>query len=104
MRTAKILVPLRKSDWIGLFLPYVEQISQPGMKVVFLVQLGQSGFQELTSQLLAIHTGILSAYLPERICEEDALVSKRRSDEQQTAHLKVEDRAHLQPFRRWRLY
>jgi len=83
MRIAKILVPLRRSDRIELFLPCVEQISQPGMKVVFLVQLGQSGFRELTSQLLAIHTGIRSAYLPERICEEDAVANKRRSDEQQ---------------------
>lgn len=79
----QILVPLRRSDRIELFLPYVEQISQPGMKVVFLVQLGRSGFRELTGQLLAIHTGIQSAYLPERICEEDAVENRRRSAEQQ---------------------
>ena len=83
MRAAKILVPLRKSDWIELFLPYVEQISQPGMRVVFLVQLGQSAFRELTSQLLAMHTGIRSTCLPEKICEKDAVENKGQSAEQQ---------------------
>jgi hypothetical protein len=73
MMPAQILVPLRGSDRIELFLPYVEQISRPGMRVVFPVRLGRSGFRELTGQLLAIHTGIRSAYLPERICEEDAV-------------------------------
>jgi hypothetical protein len=60
----QILVPLRVSDRIALFLPYVEQIAQPGMKVVFLVHLGLSRFKELTDQLLAIHTGIQPAFLP----------------------------------------
>src|SRR5262245_61088888 len=83
MRTAQILVPLRTSDRIELFLPYVEQISQPGMRVVFLVELGQSGFTELTGQLLTIHTGVRSTDLPGRICEEDAAENKRRSAEQQ---------------------
>src|SRR5262249_31356442 len=83
MRAAQILVPLRRSDRIEVFLPYVKQVSQPGMRVVFLVELGQSGFTELTGQLLAIHTGIRSTYLPERICEEDVVENKGRSAEQQ---------------------
>jgi hypothetical protein len=79
----QILVPLRRSDRIELFLPYIEQIAQPGIKVVFLVHLGLSGFKELAGQLLALHTGIRSAYLPERICEEDAVENRRRFAERQ---------------------
>jgi hypothetical protein len=83
MAPAQILIPLRRSDPIELFLPYVEQISQPGMRVVFLVQLGRSGFRELSGQLFDIYTGIRSAYLPERSCDEDAVENGRRSAEQQ---------------------
>src|SRR5262245_9564631 len=83
MRIAKILVPSRRSDRIELFLHYVEQISQPGMRVVFLVQLGQRGFRDLTGQLLAIHTGIRSTDLPERIYQKDTVENKRQSAEQQ---------------------
>ena len=79
----QILVPLRRSDRIELFLPYIEQIAQPGIKVVFLVHLGLSGFKKLAGQLLALHTAVRSAYLPERICEEDAVENRRRFAEQQ---------------------
>jgi hypothetical protein len=83
MMAGQILVPLRRSDRIELFLPYIEQIAQPGLKVVFLVQLGSSGFKELAGQLLAIHTGIRSAYLPERICEGDGAEKRRHLAERQ---------------------
>ena len=79
----QIIVPLRGSDRVEVFLPYVEQIVQPGMKVVFLAPLGLSGFKELTGHLLAIHTGIQPAYLPERICNEDVVENRRRSAERQ---------------------
>jgi hypothetical protein len=78
----QILVPLRRSDRVELFLPYVEQIAQPGRKVVFLVALGRSGFKELTGQLLATHTGIRFGYLLERVCKEE-VENRRRSAEQQ---------------------
>ncbi|HET8917859.1 MAG TPA: hypothetical protein VFN58_07435 [Candidatus Binatia bacterium] len=83
MVPAQILVLLRRSDPIELFLPYVEQISQPGMRVVFLVQLGRSGFRELSGQLSDIHAGMRSAYLPETSCDEDAVENRIRSAEQQ---------------------
>ena len=78
----QILVPLKRSDRVELFLPYFEQIARPGSKVVFLVELGRSGFKELAGQLLAFHTGIRSAYLLERVCKED-VENRRRSAEQQ---------------------
>ena len=78
----QILVPLRGSDRIELFLPYVEQIAQPGMKVVFLVHLGLSRFKELTDQLLAIHTGIQPAFLPGQRREQAVVEDARRSTQQ----------------------
>lgn len=53
------------------------------MKVVFLVPLGLSRIRELTGQLLAIHTGIRPAYLPEGISEEDIVKNRKESAEQQ---------------------
>lgn len=78
----QILVPLSGSDRIELFLPYVKQIAQPGMKVVFLVHLGASRFKELTNQLLAIHTGIQPAFLPGQTSEQAVVEDARRSAEQ----------------------
>jgi hypothetical protein len=76
----QILVPLRRSDRVELFLPYVKQIAQPGSKVVFLVQLGMSGFKELTGQLFAIHVGIRSAYADvENRCAEQQIDAVCRS-------------------------
>lgn len=33
----QILVPLKRNDRVGEIIPYVEQVTQPGMQVVFLV-------------------------------------------------------------------
>ena len=77
----QILVPLSGSDRIEVFLPYVERIAQPGMKVVFLVHLGLSRFKELTDSLLAIHTGIQPAFLPGQ-SEEGIVEDVRRSAQQ----------------------
>jgi hypothetical protein len=78
----QILVPLSGSDRIEQFLPYVEQIAQPGMTVVFLVHLGLSRFKELTDQLLAIHTGIQPAFLPGQRSEQAVVEDARRSNQQ----------------------
>ena len=79
----QILVPLSGSDRIELFLPYVERIAQPGMKVVFLVHLGVSRFKELTDQLLAIHTGIQPWFLPGQRSEEGSRERCTRCSTQQ---------------------
>ena len=78
----QIIVPLRGSDRIEQFLPYIEQVVQPGMKVVFLVHVGVSRFKELTDQLLAIHTGIRPAFLPGQSSEEAVVEDVRRSTQQ----------------------
>jgi hypothetical protein len=72
MRPKQIIVPLRGSDRIEQFLPYIMQVVQPGMKIVFLVNFGTSRLKELTDPLLAIHTGIQPAFLPGQ--SDDAIV------------------------------
>jgi hypothetical protein len=82
MMPGQIIVPLRGSDRIEQFLPYIEQVAQPGMKVVFLVHVGVSRFKELTDQLLAIHTGIQPAFLPGQSSAEAVVEDTRRSARQ----------------------
>ena len=40
----QILVPLRRNDGIDEIVPYVERLTQPGMKVVFLLRYPVDGF------------------------------------------------------------
>jgi hypothetical protein len=81
MTPGQIIVPLRGSDRIEQFLPYIVQVAQPGMKIVFLVNFGMSRFKELTDPLLAIHTGIQPAFLPGQ-SEEGIVEDARRSAQQ----------------------
>jgi hypothetical protein len=76
-----VLVPLRRSDQIDDFLPYLEQVAQPGMKVVFLLRSDVSGFKNLADQLLAIHTGIRPDFLPGASSKEDVPEERRFSAE-----------------------
>ena len=78
-----ILVPLGRSDPVEHLLPYLEDVARPGMKVVFLVNLGWRGFGQLAGQILAIPTGIHSACLPEGICKESLLANRRLSIERE---------------------
>jgi len=81
MTPGQIIVPLRGSDRIEQFLPYIEQVARRGMKVVFLIHFGMSRFKELTDQLMAIHTGIQPAFLPGQ-SEEGIVEEARRSARQ----------------------
>jgi len=76
--TGQILVPLRGSDRIELFLPYIQQLAQPGMRVVFLVHLGLSRFKEITDQLLAIHMGLTPVFPPSRNGDRESLNQQSR--------------------------
>jgi hypothetical protein len=55
----QIVVPLKGSDRIQSFIPYIEQIAQPGMEVVFFVHYRVNNFYPLIQQLLAFEGGIL---------------------------------------------
>jgi hypothetical protein len=81
MTPGQIIVPLKGSDRVEQFLPYIVQVAQPGMKVVFLVNFGMSRFKELTDPLLAIHTGIQPAFLPGQ--SEEGIVEDVRHSAQQ---------------------
>jgi nucleotide-binding universal stress UspA family protein len=74
----QLLVPLRGSDRIEQFLPYIEQIARPGVKVVFLVHLGTGRFQEIFDQLVAIHTGLAPAFLSVRNSDSESLNQRSR--------------------------
>jgi len=75
-----ILVPLRSSKQIRQVLPYINEIAQPKMKVVFLIRSRFEGIHELMDQLLSLHTGIDRALLPghnqHTIAEQRASVAK----------------------------
>lgn len=55
----QILVPLTRHDRIEEIIPYVDDIAQPGIKVVFFVRWGVHDFHALTTHLLTLHTGIV---------------------------------------------
>src|SRR5262249_53939782 len=48
-------VPLKRVEDI---LPYVQEVAQPEMTVIFLVHFGANRFQELSAQLLMMNTGL----------------------------------------------
>jgi len=41
----KILVPLKKHDRIEEIVPYLEEVTQPGTNVVFLIHYPVNGFK-----------------------------------------------------------
>ena len=67
----QLLVPLRGGDRIEEVLPYLREIAQPGMTVVFLVHLGANRFKELAAQLISINSGLAvtfdSSVTPEQL-------------------------------------
>lgn len=58
----QLLVPLRGGDHIDDILPYVRDVAQPGMTVVFLVHFGSNRFKELAAQLLMINSGLPATF------------------------------------------
>jgi hypothetical protein len=48
--TGQILVPLRKGDGIADVLPYLEQIAQPGWRVIFLIHYAVEGLDWFQSK------------------------------------------------------
>jgi hypothetical protein len=54
----QLLVPLKGGDRVDDVLPYVRDVAQPGMTVVFLVHFGVNRFKEMAAQLLAINSGL----------------------------------------------
>ena len=77
----QIIIPLTGTDRIDEVLPYLERVAQPGVKVVFLIHVGLGRFDEITRQLLAIHTGVISACSPGHAGDIDLINERLRSAE-----------------------
>ena len=77
----QILVVLKQRDRLEEIIPYLEQISDPGTKVIFLVGYSD-GWNDLIEFSLAIHTGIRPAVLPRRRDQTEIYATRKRSAEQ----------------------
>jgi hypothetical protein len=77
---AQVLVPMARSDNVEQLLPYIEQVAEPGLKVIFLIHRRLSGFKELADQLLFIHSGVAPEFLP---TSNNRSVSEERTAEEQ---------------------
>ena len=73
----QLLVPLRGGDRIEEMLPYVRDVAQPGMTVVFLVHFGSNRFKELAAQLLSINSGLPATYDDGTAAHQQSNVERR---------------------------
>jgi len=54
----QLLVPIKSYRQLEALLPYLEDMARPGMKIIFLVQLGANRFAQLAGLLLEIQNGL----------------------------------------------
>ncbi len=54
--SGQILVPLKKDEPIEEIIPYLEEITRPGIRVVFLIHFPADGFTWLRDQLAVMQT------------------------------------------------
>lgn len=57
----QILVPVKRRNQIKHVIPYLDEIAEPGMKVVFLVWSSACIWPWMNGHLTAMHTGNLAA-------------------------------------------
>ncbi len=81
----QILVPISRNDRVEEMIPYVESVTQPGMKVIFLLRYPVNGFDEHIRAGTA--TGETGTPIPETIKEIVARYSWE--SQQQQARQKV---------------
>ena len=82
----KILVPLRRDDRIEEIIPYIKQVAQPGMSVVFLIRHQVDGFKWLQAYCGIMECGIENALALRRMEESYALETRRRLAQQRVFH------------------
>jgi hypothetical protein len=73
----QILVPLRRDDRIEEIISYVDKVTQPGMKVVFLVRYPADGFAWLQAHWGTMETGI-NMYAIRQMVERYSLEGQER--------------------------
>jgi hypothetical protein len=71
-----ILVPLKRHDRIEDIFPYIEQVTHPGMRVVFLVQHPVSGFKWLQAYCGIAQCGLEKPLAVKRMIESYSLETR----------------------------
>jgi hypothetical protein len=72
----KILVPLKKHDRIEEFIPYIEELAEPGASVVFLVHRPVSGFKWLQAYCGIAQCGLEKTLAVRRMIESCSLKTR----------------------------
>lgn len=67
----QVLVPIKGHDHLEEFLPYLEDMARPDMKIVFLVHFGTDRFTELVGQLLTIQSGMPANFSSDTVSPHD---------------------------------
>jgi hypothetical protein len=75
---AKILVPLKRRDRIEEIIPYIEQVTQPGVSVVFLVHHPVNGFKWLQAYCGIAQCGLEKTLAVRRMMESYSLKMRRQ--------------------------
>ncbi|MBI2090471.1 MAG: hypothetical protein HYT78_17305 [Deltaproteobacteria bacterium] len=75
----EIVVALKSQDRLGHIIPYIEEIAQPGMRVVFLVPDRINGFQYLLDHKGMMETGLHIALAIKKKVERHAAENRKDS-------------------------
>ena len=82
----KILVPLKRGDRVEEFIPYIKEVIQPGMSVVFLIQHPVNGFKWLQAYSAIMECGLEKPLAVRRMVESHSAQMNRRLAEQRVFH------------------
>jgi hypothetical protein len=82
----KILVPLGKHDRVEEIIPYIKEVTQPGMSVVFLIHHPVNGFKWLQAYSAIMQCDINNAQAVRRMVESHSAEMNRRLAEQRVFH------------------
>ena len=74
----QILVPLRKRDGVKEIIPYIEKITKPGRRVIFLVHHPVDGFKWLQAYCAIMASGIAIAPAVRKMVESHSIEERRR--------------------------
>src|SRR5947208_13484983 len=74
----KILVPLKKHDRIEEIVPYLEEITQPGTNVVFLIRYPVNGFKWLQAYCGIMQCGLDNALMLRKMVESYSVKTRRQ--------------------------
>ena len=78
----KIVVPLKKYDRLEDVIPYLERVTQPGMRVVFLIRHPVSRFKWLQAYCGIMQCGLDNALMLRKMMESYSVKTRRQLAEQ----------------------